>query len=153
MVAAGGSMAASSTLPSTKSRPRPILASVSHSEPSSAVPDSKGRRIPSDSAETNSPHTLWRGYFPRSSSRTRWPCRADVIAAAAPAGPPPMTAKSYIGLLSFPHNHAHTEHEMSADLYRGSWNNPQKLVHLGNGGCLAHGCQSLRTRQTDSQQW
>ena len=50
----------------------------------------------SDSGETNSPQTLWRGRMPRSSSMTRAPAAAAVMAADVPAGPAPMMIRSYM---------------------------------------------------------
>ena len=56
----------------------------------------KLRRIACDSGEINSPQTRWRGRRPRSNSTTFLPARAAVIAAAVPAGPPPMIATSCV---------------------------------------------------------
>src|ERR1700727_478989 len=50
---------------------------------------------PKDSAETNSPQTFWRGKWSFSSNNTFTPERAAVIAHAEPAGPAPITIKSY----------------------------------------------------------
>src|SRR5258707_10294675 len=48
----------------------------------------------SDSGDTNSPQTLWRGKRSFSSSNTLLPARAAVMAQAEPAGPAPTPNRS-----------------------------------------------------------
>src|SRR5207245_11725900 len=69
---------------------------------------------PSDSAETNSPQTLWRGERPRSRGNTFTPACAPVIAADETAGTPPPTTgaamnpkAASLGLFSGQRDHAH----------------------------------------------
>src|SRR5215469_13210658 len=77
----------------------------------------------SDSVETNSPQTLCRGNSPASSRATLAPNRAAAIAADAPAGPPPMTAKSNSGCAVtitpsklLPNEDAHTKQKVPGDI-------------------------------------
>src|SRR3954469_11523094 len=77
---------------------------------------SKAEINSSDSGETNSPQTLCRGRMPFSSCNTRAPPLAAVIAAADPAGPPPITTRSNV-LLMFPRNRCHAEQVMRRDLH------------------------------------
>ncbi len=99
MLSAGGETAVSMTRSPSSNRVRSITGASAVSCSAPGVDRSKSRSTSSDSADTNSPQTLCRGNSPASSSTTRAPKRAAVIAADAPAGPPPITAISKLGSL------------------------------------------------------
>ena len=93
MLAAGGSTGVSNR--ATVEKKARLEQCEQHRPPTSlCCGASRSARSSRDSAETNSPQTLWRGNCPRSSNSTRAPLRAPVMAAEVPAGPPPTTIKS-----------------------------------------------------------
>src|SRR5690349_19017078 len=121
MLAAAGLMSVDITRPSTNSRPFPIREAPAISELPSG---SKLVSNDSDSADTNSPQTRWRGSRPRSNNKTRTPAFAAAIAAALPAGPPPITTRSntLIPLRPtdvLPNDNPHPKQIMARNLYRG----------------------------------
>src|SRR6516162_574469 len=111
---------------------------------------SSSRRISSDSAETNSPQTLWRGNSPASSSATFAPWRAAVIAADVPAGPAPMIARSNSGCAAemgipslFPDQHSHAKQKMAGDIEAHCGYLGQQGSHFTGGVGAAHGGWSV----------
>ena len=72
---------------------RPRLDAL-HASPSRAAPSCRAR--PERRESGASPHVLSRGNASRSTSATRCPARASAHAAAAPAGPAPMTSTSWM---------------------------------------------------------
>src|SRR5215469_13148589 len=99
----------------------------------------------SDSAETNSPQTLCRGNSPASSRATLAPKRAAVIAADAPAGPPPMTTRSNSGCavtitLSklLPNEDAHAKQKVPGDLNAPCRYSGQQSSHFVDRVGTAH---------------
>src|SRR5579864_876539 len=100
----------------------------------------------SDSAETNSPQTLWRGNRPRSSNRTRAPLRAQVIAAEVPAGPPPITINWYM-VLSLPRDSPHTEEGIALNLHVCGPSLPQHLTHFLNRIRSTYGSRRVVVRE------
>ncbi len=79
--------------PDAKIRARSITGASARIASARACSRSSSRNNPSDSAETNSPQTFCRGNSLLSNSTTEAPLRAAVMAAEAPAGPPPTTAR------------------------------------------------------------
>src|SRR6185437_6795991 len=81
----------------------------------------------SDSAETNSPQTLWRGKRPFSSSKTPAPACAAVMAAEDPPGPAPITIRSCI---KFPKLKVHSKKIMPRNMQRSVRNCAQHIAHF-----------------------
>src|SRR6516225_8810346 len=113
----------------------------------------------SDSAETNSPQTLCRGNSPASSRATLAPKRAAVIAADAPAGPPPMIARSNSGCAIaitmsklLPKEDAHAKQKVPVDINAPYRYSGQQSPHFVDRVGTAHGGRSVVPSDSAAEQ-
>src|SRR5580700_8834386 len=71
------------------------------------------------------------------------------MAAELPAGPPPTTIKSYIGL-SFPCDSTHTKHGTALNLHPRGRGLLEHLIHFLNGVCATHRSRCIMAVESTS---